>query len=99
MYALPPSPFFYLDAVPEDACRPLWVLPDDVVVDLVEQRDHGVDGERLLDRVRVQLVQAELAVPGEEKREKCGSWSPSLSLYLEIFFKKNNNSIYNFKRG
>ena len=38
-----------LDAVSQDAERPLWVALDHVVVDAVEQRDHRVVRERSLD--------------------------------------------------
>ena len=53
------------DAVPEDAEAALGVLPEDVVVDLVEEGDHGVDGPIALQDVGVEHVDAELAVAGD----------------------------------
>ena len=50
------------DAVPEDAVRPLGIPLEDVRVDLVQEGNDGVDRQRALDRPRVVLVQAELAV-------------------------------------
>ena len=38
-----------------------------MVVDFVEQRDHGIDRERPLNRGGVELVQAELAVSRMKK--------------------------------